>query len=627
MDEENKEDYVQIDLASRKKKVIHYFKEKQSWVIVLLILAIIFGIYIRSLPMMDRNTGLPSFTHFLFNPMQVYEGRPGLWDITTNSWTLGPDLDPWLFLRAAQTIHEQGDLPLIDTMRNVPLGFDNSLETKLLPYMIVWTYKFLTLFNKNIPFTLAGVVLPVIMFVLTIVSFFLFVREVFIDETSRGRLRANAIALISTFFMIVIPIFLSRTVAGIPEKESAAFFFMFLSFYLFLRGWKSRTLTRAIAFGVGAGIMTGLMGLVWGGVIYAFIPLGAAGLIAFILDKVDKKEFSVYSGWVIVSFFILWYFTKRYPVLDLLTSLSSGICAFTLFVMIVHFVLITYVKKIHELSIVKNSHLPKTIISLIVAIILIIIGAVIVFGPSFLVEKVLAVHQTLFKPITGRWNITVAENKQPDFVEWSQNFGPFFKGIPLFFWLFIIGSIVLFRQLVAALPSKERRILIGLYILFLAGLIFSRYSSSSMFNGENFISKTFYYASLLIFVFGVGYYYHKFSSQEHNPFEQFSFSYILLFCLFVFTLFTARGAVRLIMVLGPIAPILASFLVVYLLEKFFTTKENFSKLVVGLIALVILIIAAHSFLVFYESTQIQSYYFVPSGYNVQWQKAMDWVRT
>jgi asparagine N-glycosylation enzyme membrane subunit Stt3 len=39
--------------------------------------------------------------------------------------------------------------------------------------------------------------------------------------------------------MIIIPAFLSRTVAGIPEKESVAFFFMFLSFYLFLKAWKS----------------------------------------------------------------------------------------------------------------------------------------------------------------------------------------------------------------------------------------------------------------------------------------------------------------------------------------------------------------------------------------------------
>ena len=68
-------------------------------------------------------------------------------DITTGTWTLGPDLDPFLFLRGAQTILENGSLPKIDYMRNVPLGFDNTMETQLLPYMIVWMYKIINLFK------------------------------------------------------------------------------------------------------------------------------------------------------------------------------------------------------------------------------------------------------------------------------------------------------------------------------------------------------------------------------------------------------------------------------------------------------------------------------------------------
>jgi len=35
----------------------------------------------------------------------------------------------------------------------------------------------------------------------------------------------NIIALIATAFFVVIPSLLPRTIAGIPEKESAAFFF------------------------------------------------------------------------------------------------------------------------------------------------------------------------------------------------------------------------------------------------------------------------------------------------------------------------------------------------------------------------------------------------------------------
>ena len=112
-------------LKIRKEKLFNFLKKGQGWVFVVLIIAVILGVYIRSLPMTDRG------------------GNPGLWDITTKTWTLGPDLDPWLFLRNAQTIVDQGSLPAIDRFRNVPLGFDNSIESKLLPYMIVWTYKIL----------------------------------------------------------------------------------------------------------------------------------------------------------------------------------------------------------------------------------------------------------------------------------------------------------------------------------------------------------------------------------------------------------------------------------------------------------------------------------------------------
>ena len=65
---------------------------------------------------------------------------PGLKDITTNTWTLGPDLDPFLFLRWAEYIVEHGKLMVIDTMRYVPFGYNTAGETMLLPYSIAWLY-------------------------------------------------------------------------------------------------------------------------------------------------------------------------------------------------------------------------------------------------------------------------------------------------------------------------------------------------------------------------------------------------------------------------------------------------------------------------------------------------------
>ena len=113
------------ELDVRKEKFLSFLKKPHVWVIFFLIIALILGIYIRSIPMHTR----------------ADTGNPGLWDITTNTWTLGPDLDPWLFLRHAKYIVEDGSIPQVDMLRNVPLGFNTSKETKLLPYMIAWTYK------------------------------------------------------------------------------------------------------------------------------------------------------------------------------------------------------------------------------------------------------------------------------------------------------------------------------------------------------------------------------------------------------------------------------------------------------------------------------------------------------
>ena len=91
-------------IEQRAENVFNFIKKPGFWVFGFLIIAIILGVYIRSMP------------------MQAHGANPGLWDITTNTWTLGPDLDPWLFERYAETIVEQGSLPEIDTMRYFPLN-------------------------------------------------------------------------------------------------------------------------------------------------------------------------------------------------------------------------------------------------------------------------------------------------------------------------------------------------------------------------------------------------------------------------------------------------------------------------------------------------------------------------
>jgi len=469
----------------------------------------------------------------------------------------------------------------------------------------------------------AAAVFPVILFVLTIIAYFLFVREIFIRKSKKSVMNANIIALISTFFMITIPIFLSRTVAGIPEKESAAFFFMFLTFYLFLKGWKSKGYLRVLIFGVLSGISSAMMALIWGGSLYIFITIGLASFIAFILNKFNKNRVLLYSSWIIASFTTVLMVPSRYTsVLKLFNSLSTGLASIV-FVMI----LIDLILWNSKFKFIKKNKIPKNVISLIVTIVLLSVLASILFGPSFIVEKINAIHQNIFKPIFGRWNITVAENRQPYFTEWSSNFGPYVKNIPVFFWLFFAGSVVLFNKALQGIRKKDSWILTGSYILLFFGIAFSRYSGSSVFNGDNFISKSFYYVSVIIFVGILLYYLKEYYKRGDGSFSKIRYEYLLLFSLLMLVLFTVRGAVRLIMVLGPIAPIFVGFLIVESIDRFRRAKDDTWKMALGVIVVIILIASVFCFWNFYNTTKSQAFSFVPSSYNQQWQKAMEWVRT
>jgi len=229
----------------RKENLIIFLKEKKDWIIYLT-LGLIAWI---SMSIRSRNI-------------------PRLIDVSTGKWTLGPDLDPFLFLRWAQQIVENGSLMAIDTMRYVPFGFETSYEMKLLPYMIAWFHNFLSILSISDSVTYSAILFPVFMFGLTIIVFFFFARKIFYRE---NKLTRNIIALLATAFFALVPSLLPRTIAGIPEKESAAFFFMFLAFYLFMEAYTSKKLNNRLILGVFAGVATSAMAMVWGGVYFCFL--------------------------------------------------------------------------------------------------------------------------------------------------------------------------------------------------------------------------------------------------------------------------------------------------------------------------------------------------------------------
>jgi len=585
---------------ARKEKLKGFFTKNYNWVVYLLLAVIVF----ISVKIRTRNLGL-------------------LKDITTGTWTLGPDLDPFLFLRWAKYIVENGSLFAVDIMRYVPVGYSIKRELLLHPYMIAWFHNIASIFGSE-SVTQSAVIYPVFFFAITVIAFFFLVRKVFVDHL--GRKRSNVIALVASFLLTVAPSLLPRTIAGIPEKESAAFFFLFAAFYFFLSAWKERKSRKSYILALLAGVFTAGMALVWGGFAYIFLTITIMIMIAFLLGHTDKHKFYVVLIWLASSFALMIPFTERYTIENLLTSTSTGGPAFFLLLILVHYV-------IHETKFsryFRNQQLgkiPKPLLSLIVASIFGVIFISIWQGPSFIFERLSSLFSDLIRPAQSRLIRTVAENRQPYFGEWSNSFGPLIKGIPIFFWLFVTGSVYLFFNMIRFLKKNERWVLTGAYVILLMGIIFSRYSSGHVLNGESGLSLLVYFGGVAVFLGSVGYYYFKYYQQgEFYIFKRLDFGLVFLLAFLVLGIVSARGAVRLILMLVPPTSMIVSYLGVNLFYKAKNTRDAEKKVFAWIVAVVFIIPIVFSGYTFYQSVNSQASVYAPSAYTQQWQKAMFWVR-
>jgi asparagine N-glycosylation enzyme membrane subunit Stt3 len=611
--EENQENFEKI-IEKRKEKLGRLIKNKFNLVIYFLLAIIVFiGWKIRT------------------------SNVSKLKDVATGGWTLGPDLDPFLFLRWSEYIVEHGTLFSLDMMRYIPLGYSTARELRLLPYMMAWFHNFLSALPsklisilpgkpEEITVTYSAILFPAVMFAFTVVAFFLLTRKIFID--SLGEKKANIISLIASVFLTILPPLLPRTIAGIPEKESVAFLFLFLAFYFFLSAWKATNIKNKSIFAILAGISTGAMALTWGGFNYIFLILSIALSIAFLLKQIKKDEIIIIVLWLISSFLLMTSFTQRYSLSRIITSITAGVI-FLIFIAYIlnELILRTNLKKIYYSTFLKK--IPRELFSLLVAGILGVIGGSIIEGKSFVFDLFKGIRDNLVAPATSRLIQTVAENRQPFFAEWSGSFGPLLGGnvlLPIFLWLFLFGSVYLFYKTVNIFKKKERIILALSYLFFLISVVFSRYSSSGRFNGTNFESLLFYALGFLILFSTVIYYYFKYYfSDERKNLSNLRFEYILILAFFFFGIVSARGAVRLIMVLVPPASIIVSYFVVEIFSDAKKAKDEMLKMILWMLTIGVITLLIFSGLQFYQSTSSQAEIYAPSIYTNQWQNAMAWV--
>ncbi len=626
-------------LEERKQKLFAFFKEKYTWVTYVVLAAIVWlAVYIRTIPMQ-------------INPQT---GKPWLWDIGRDTWTLGPDLDPFIFFRWSKELATQGYISAVDHLRYIPYYFDTSLELKWVSYTTIAVYKFLNLFSHT-SIEYAAVVMPVFMFAFTVIVFFLFARRLFLENM--GNMKANIIALISSLFFVLIPSLLPRTVAGIPGKESVAFFYMFLAFYLFVCAWKAKTPTKMYILGLLTALATALMAYTWGGYVYIFVTFGLVMLLAFILGQATKDKIILYTIWLVGSFIIMYpVVLERYPITFFFTSVLTLFPILVLGLMLFHALIFnTRVSKIFDAPFFTSNNFfkrtPKPLLSIIYFFVLGIILVSITphLGPGFLISKSQDALRPIIAPVSDRMGVTVAENRMPYYAEWAGSFGPtisdFFKiitfniiSIPtsvsqnlsvfyVFFWLFFIGSVYLLFIYLKDFAFRERAAITVAYTIFLFCLVFSRYSATSTFNGVNGISIFVYALGVIALVGTFGYYYFKaHENGELAKMHNLDFGILFLFVFFFFCVVSARGSVRTVMFLVPAAAIIVGYFNVVIFDELKKFTDKTGRYILVAFIIVLLLATLGSAFYFYQGAVGTAHAYVPDDYTHEWQLAMAWVR-
>jgi len=543
----------------------------------------------------------------------------GLRDITTGGWTLGPDLDPFLFLRWAKYIIEHGSLIARDAMRYFPLGYDTSRELLGTPYSIVIFHKIASLFGSY-SIEQSAALMPAFVFIIGLIPFFFLVRKLFY---SLGNTNSSIISIIASILVAVIPVFIPRTVAGIPEKEAVGIPLMFFAFCFFIYAWDAKKTWTRIILSLLAGISTALMSLTWGGFIYIYAAIGIATLTAFVLGKIDVQKAYIYSIWIVSSILLVVNLTNRYTIAGLASSPTTGLSMIVLGIILVDMIM----NKTRLKNYSEKIKIPKPIISIIITLVIGLLISILLFGFSFPLGVFNDIKGNLVSPTVDRIGVTVAENKQPFFSEWADSFGPTIKGMPLSFWLFFFGSIFLFWQMTSFFSKRDRMLSTASYSVFLICIIFSRYSSASLMNGTNGLSILVYLLGFLSLIGTLGYIYLSYYKKgELEKFKEIDFNLIWIFAFFFLSIISARGAVRLTMMLVPPAAIIIAYFAVSSISSAMKVKDNTMKVVTWIVVAIILISTILSCYQFYLGAINTTKGYVPSIYTQQWQKAMSWVR-
>jgi len=581
------------EIKKESTKIFDFFKTKKGqWFLVgiLLLAIIIFGSWIR------------------------LQNLPLLKDSTTGEY-IPLALDPYYFLRVAETIVDNGGvLPTIDSMRVLEGGAEFTNE--ILPKAVILLWKCANVFG-DYSIQYIHNLYPVIFFILGLVVYFFLISYL---------TNSKIIALLSSFLIAIIPSYLYRTMAGFSDHEAIGMFAFFLTLLVYSvsmnylekqKEYTKKNQIKIYILGLCTAFATALTIASWGGVskfIFMIIPLSF--LIFWVINSEDNKKlhkYIIYYGlWFLFTFVFVSFFGFSIIGKFKATVLtSSGILSG----FVLGFILVDY------LMIKAKSNLIRINENLIKYRIFYSVLATIILGLIFLIvsgQDILSLMADLIERLLNpfgrdRLGLTVAENKQPYLNGWIAQTG---KAV---FYLFLVGMFFIGANVSKGIKKLNHKILFNMsWIVLVLGIVYSRISPSSILNGNNFLSGLFYFGGLIFFIISFIYIYLQKDIKIN-------LKLIIILSTMFFILIAGRGAIRLFFVTTPFVCFMSSYALINLFNYAKRSREELMKWGAYMVFGILLVALISGSIGAAKSSIQQGKYTGPSA-NLQWQKAMKWVR-
>ncbi|MHA1616051.1 MAG: STT3 domain-containing protein [Candidatus Njordarchaeales archaeon] len=212
--------------------------------------------------------------------------------------------DPFIQLEAARYIEERGlkvFLCDIDYSIWYPWGRPWNALYIGIPLTGVILHKLLILLGYEIDLLTVISVVPAIFGSLAIILIYLIARE----------LKSSRAGLFAAFLAAISPGLIQRTIAGFYDNESVGIFLIFLTIYLFIRGYKKDSIISSVL----AGVSLGLLGWTWGLYRYVIDLLAIFVVLLWITNKLDDKISLTYSVSIPIGLGLISVLPRNYGIL------------------------------------------------------------------------------------------------------------------------------------------------------------------------------------------------------------------------------------------------------------------------------------------------------------------------